>query len=113
MLWPEEPRGLFTNFTTLPEHLSRLGYSTHAGLYTDAHITDHTYMTAVGKWHLGFCNSSYLPTRRGFDTFYGYYTGSQDYYQHTRVSSTAPRTKAGMATNQSKSLLSPDCNNFF
>eukprot|EP00092_Neocalanus_flemingeri_P019261 GFUD01020865.1.p1 GENE.GFUD01020865.1~~GFUD01020865.1.p1 ORF type:complete len:508 (-),score=119.82 GFUD01020865.1:126-1649(-) len=76
VLKPEEPRGLFTNMTLLPEHLRQLGYSTHM----------------VGKWHLGFCNTSYLPTRRGFDTYYGYYTGSQDYYKHTRMSSTKPRT---------------------
>lgn len=76
VLWPEEPRGLMTNMTLLPEHLRQLGYATHM----------------VGKWHLGFCNKSYLPTRRGFDTYFGYYTGSQDYYKHTRMSSTKPRT---------------------
>jgi len=73
---PQEPRGLFTNMTLLPQHLKELGYSTHM----------------IGKWHLGFCNSSYLPTRRGFDTYSGYYTGSQDYYKHTRMSATKPRT---------------------
>jgi hypothetical protein len=36
------------------------------------------------RWHLGFCNEAYLPTRRGFDTFYGFYTGSQDYFTHKR-----------------------------
>jgi hypothetical protein len=36
------------------------------------------------RWHLGFCNEAYLPTRRGFDTFYGFYAGSQDYFTHKR-----------------------------
>ncbi|KAH6926317.1 hypothetical protein HPB50_016777 [Hyalomma asiaticum] len=35
------------------------------------------------RWHLGYCNSSLTPTRRGFDTFRGYYLGSQDYFSHT------------------------------
>ena len=75
VLWPQEPRGLFTNLTLMPEYLKRLGYHTHM----------------VGKWHLGFCNESYLPTRRGFDSYYGYWTGSEHYYDHTRMSSTQPR----------------------
>ncbi len=29
-LWPLEPKGLYTNFTLLPEHLNRLGYRSHA-----------------------------------------------------------------------------------
>ena len=37
------------------------------------------------RWHLGFCNESYLPTQRGFDTFYGYYTGGVHHYLHMRT----------------------------
>ncbi|KAH6926658.1 hypothetical protein HPB50_021048 [Hyalomma asiaticum] len=37
----------------------------------------------VARWHLGYCNLSLTPTRRGFDTFRGYYLGSQDYFSHT------------------------------
>ena len=74
-LMPEQPDGLSTQFTLMPEYLKRLGYHTHM----------------VGKWHLGFCNESYLPTRRGFDSYYGYWTGSEHYYDHTRMSSTQPR----------------------
>ncbi len=35
------------------------------------------------RWHLGFCNNSYLPTRRGFDSFYGYFSHGEDYFEHT------------------------------
>ena len=54
------------NETTLPTILKQLGYATHA----------------VGKWHQGFYKWAYTPTFRGFDTFYGFYNGGQDYYSH-------------------------------
>merc|ERR1719394_1965395 len=56
------------NLTTLPKELRRLGYSTHM----------------VGKWHLGYCAADYTPTRRGFDTFLGFYLGSQNHFTHDR-----------------------------
>ena len=65
---PLEPKGLFTNFTIMPKYFKEVGYRTHA----------------LGKWHLGFCNEDYLPTRRGFDTFYGFYLGEEDHFSHTR-----------------------------
>ncbi|KAK8400719.1 hypothetical protein O3P69_002489 [Scylla paramamosain] len=61
---PLSPTGLNTSLTLLPQHLQRLGYKTHL----------------VGKWHLGHCDWAYTPTHRGFDSFYGYYLGSQGYY---------------------------------
>ena len=36
----------------------------------------------VGKWHLGFFKWPYTPTYRGFDSFYGLYTGHADHYTY-------------------------------
>jgi len=66
---PLNPWGLLTNLTTVADELKSAGYVTHA----------------VGKWHLGFCKEDYLPTNRGFDHHYGFWVGSQDYYNHTRT----------------------------
>lgn len=65
---PLSPTGLNTSMTLLPQRLRNLGYRTHL----------------VGKWHLGYCNKAYTPTERGFDSFYGFYLGSQDYYTQYR-----------------------------
>ena len=34
----------------------------------------------MGKWHLGYCSPAYLPTRRGFDTFFGELAQQADHY---------------------------------
>ena len=44
------------------------GYSTHI----------------VGKWHLGFFEWAYTPLFRGFDSFYGFYSGSEDHFTHKK-----------------------------
>ena len=56
----EIPTGLDLKEKLLPEYLKEEGYSTHL----------------VGKWHLGHCNSSFLPNSRGFDEFYGHLNGA-------------------------------------
>eukprot|EP00091_Calanus_sinicus_P010876 TRINITY_DN2492_c1_g1_i6.p1 TRINITY_DN2492_c1_g1~~TRINITY_DN2492_c1_g1_i6.p1 ORF type:complete len:316 (+),score=96.29 TRINITY_DN2492_c1_g1_i6:73-1020(+) len=65
---PLIPYGLDTSEITLAEELRRANYSTHI----------------VGKWHLGFCNKKFWPTKRGFDHHYGLLNGGEDYFSHTR-----------------------------
>ncbi|KAH6939115.1 hypothetical protein HPB50_015769 [Hyalomma asiaticum] len=62
-----DPWGLPLDLRILPEHLKDLGYETHI----------------VGKWALGYYETSYTPTCRGFDSFYGFYGGEEDYYTHS------------------------------
>ena len=37
----------------------------------------------VGKWHLGSFKWPYVPTRRGFDTSFGFWGGAEDHYNHS------------------------------
>ncbi|XP_077534706.1 arylsulfatase J-like [Haemaphysalis longicornis] len=67
VIYPAEPWGLPLEHKLLPQHLKDLGYETHI----------------VGKWHLGSFSKECTPTYRGFDTFYGFYSGALDYYNHT------------------------------
>ncbi|KAG8189389.1 hypothetical protein JTE90_021891 [Oedothorax gibbosus] len=74
VLHPLVPTGVPLRFSFISEKLREVGYSTHA----------------IGKWHLGYCNLSYTPTYRGFDSFFGFYNGALDYYTHTRSSRQKP-----------------------
>ena len=65
---PLMPTGLPVNVKIMPEFFQDEGYTTHA----------------IGKWHLGFCHQNYTPTYRGFDSFYGFYLGAEDYYKHNK-----------------------------
>ena len=62
-------QGLPLDEETLPQALQRAGYQTHA----------------VGKWHIGHSRWQQTPTFRGFQSFYGFYHGHQDYYTHIKT----------------------------
>ncbi|CAK9301396.1 unnamed protein product [Gordionus sp. m RMFG-2023] len=61
-----QPNAISLRRTLLPMILKKNGYSTHM----------------LGKWHLGYCNKDFVPNSRGFDTFFGYYSGGQDHINH-------------------------------
>lgn len=47
-------------------------------------LKDNGYSTdMVGKWHMGYSSFNYTPCFRGFDNFYGYLQGQQDYIEKT------------------------------
>jgi hypothetical protein len=60
------PVGLPLNETLIPQKLAPAKYISHA----------------IGKWHLGYACWGYTPTFRGYSSFYGFYSGGQDYFQH-------------------------------
>jgi len=64
-----QPKCLSLNEKLFPEELKNAGYSTHL----------------IGKWHLGGAAWECLPTRRGFDSFYGFLQGAQSYHNRTSL----------------------------
>lgn len=54
VMWPGNPKGLNPNEVTIAEVLKERGYAT----------------ACIGKWHLGD-QPPFLPTRQGFDEFFG------------------------------------------
>ncbi|CAG9762811.1 unnamed protein product [Ceutorhynchus assimilis] len=69
VLYGAEPRGLPLTEKLLPQYLQELGYVNRI----------------VGKWHLGSWKKEYTPLYRGFVSHLGYWTGHQDYYDHSAV----------------------------
>jgi arylsulfatase A-like enzyme len=57
-------RGIRAEETTIATRLREVGYRT----------------AIIGKWHLGHGDPSFLPTRHGFDSFFGFTGGAVDYF---------------------------------
>ena len=66
VLLANQPTGLDEREVTLGERFRARGYAT----------------AMIGKWHLGFARRAWLPANRGFDSFFGYCLGAQDYTRH-------------------------------
>ncbi|XP_045173721.2 arylsulfatase I-like [Mercenaria mercenaria] len=66
VIWPTQPRSIPLDSKTIADKLSDAGYSTHM----------------VGKWHLGYHKREYLPTRRGFHSFFGFLNGHGEYFSY-------------------------------
>ena len=60
----DSPGGADLRMTLLPQKLRLAGY----------------YTALLGKWHVGARQSVNLPSRRGFDHFFGILSGSADHY---------------------------------
>ena len=80
-----QPSGLNATVPLLPEILAKGGYRT--AMVGDFNLMlleveqtktsvrrSQYFVFKVGKWHLGFCNESFLPNNRGFQSFFGQYT---------------------------------------
>lgn len=64
-----EDRGIPPTERLLPDYLRELGYSTNL----------------VGKWGIGKSRPHYLPSNRGFDTFYGFLGDAVDYFTYNAI----------------------------
>ena len=77
-----DSHGVPSNFSFLPALLKRRGYATHA----------------IGKWHVGYRTEAQTPTRRGFDSFFGFWRCCSDYWLHGDKDGTIDQTN-GTAAN--------------
>jgi len=76
------PEAVSANYTFISESMKEAGYATHM----------------VGKWHLGYWDWQYIPTGRGFESFFGYMGGAEDYFNHTHTGCDAQPSGPGYAS---------------
>ncbi|CBY38513.1 unnamed protein product, partial [Oikopleura dioica] len=63
---PTKVNGIPLGVELIPAKFKKLNYENHF----------------IGKWHGGFCHQNLTPTERGFDSFYGFYSGAVNYLTH-------------------------------
>lgn len=61
------PFGFSADDVLMSDHLRNLGYTTGA----------------IGKWHEGYIDGVNLPLDKGFDEYFGFFSGSRSYYGDT------------------------------
>ncbi|XP_071476447.1 arylsulfatase B-like [Diadema antillarum] len=86
---PPQPNALPLDEVTLPQKLKERGYAT----------------SMVGKWHLGFYKDAFLPTERGFDSFFGYLSGKEGYYTHNNTFKLGGTVMKGYDLRANKSVV--------
>ena len=69
VITPWRKKGMPPEEHTIAEMFEKAGYPMRA---------------CMGKWHLGHYRKAFLPTRQGFNHFYGHYNGAIDYFTHIR-----------------------------
>lgn len=74
VMWQHLPFGLGLDQKLFPEYLKDVGYKTHL----------------IGKWHLGHHQQQYWPTRRGFDTHFGF--AASPFIDYWHRNSTVPQS---------------------
>ena len=87
----DEPWGLGPDEKIMPQYFKEAGYST----------------ALIGKWHLGFFQEQYTPTKRGFDSHFGYLGPYIDYYDYTYEETNNNFTGYDMRRNLSVADINP------